>query len=245
MPDIVALASSVAVIVLAAVLLRNVTGGGGSQPADPADALTREFAAVLQSVDLTRPREQEIAVMVVTLPDYATLVRAQPLASMFAVVNAFYRIATEVADRHKGEVASLVGAELTVVFGRILPVEKPLLVAGHAALEIAQRLGEALPAQLAPCRGAAIGLASGAALSGPVGGDARRTYTTVGVPVEDAQRLARSAAPGEVRAPASLEPALTADFQVEAAPGDEGARRLIAAKTPLPPPSAPGSPGPA
>jgi class 3 adenylate cyclase len=244
MPDIVALASSVAVIVLAAVLLRNVVGGGGPQP-DPADAVTRELAHVLQSVDITRPREQQIAVMVVALPDYARLVREPSLAPVFGGINTFYRLATEVADRHKGEVASLVGAELCVVFGRILPVERPLLVAGHAALEIAKRLGEQLPADLPGCRGASIGVAYGPALSGPVGGDARRTYGTVGVPVEDAQRIARAGAPGEVRVPAALAETLAPDFELAEIADDATARRLVSAKTPLPAPSAPPAAPPA
>ena len=229
MSELVSILSSAALVVLVAVLLRNLLGTAPAPSADASDTAIRDLAAVLQSRDLTVPRTQDIAVLILTLPDYATLIRERPLEQVFGAVNLFYRVATEVADRYKGEVSSLVGGEITILFGRILPVERPLHVAVLTALEIVERLAPDL-VKIAPgCRGASAAINAGPSFSGPVGGEWRRTYTSVGVPVEDAHQLARTLPPNEVRALKSLTARL-AEFEL----APEGATLRIVKARPAP-----------
>ena len=241
MSELVSILSSSALVVLVAVLLRNLLSGtpalaSALNSTDPTDAAIRDLAAVFQSRDLTIPRTQDLAVMLLILPDYPRLVRERPLEHVFAAVNHFYRVATEVADRQKGEVATLVGGELCILFGRILPVERPLQTAVASALEIVARFGSELPEGTA-IRGAAAAITEGPALSGPVGGEWRRTYASVGAPVEDALAMARSLSPGEVRVPVSLQPRL-ADFDFEPPAPSATSIRILAQRAPPPPPQA-------
>lgn len=241
MSELVSILSSTALVVLVAVLLRNLLGGSPA-PAEPADAAMRDLASVLQSQDLTVPRTQELAVMVLYLPDYPRLIRERPLEQVFAAINLFYRVATEIADRHKGEVASLVGGEICVLFGRILPVESPLHTAAASALAIVARYRADLPPELAAhVRGASAAVTAGAALSGPVGGEWRRTYATVGLPVDDARGLVRAVSPNEVRVPAELAPRLAA-FELDLADSAATTRRVLAERPPAPPASEPAPP---
>lgn len=237
MSDVISIVSSSALVVLVAVLLRNLLTGSPapSTPSDPAETAIRDLAAAFQARDLTVPRTQELAVMVLFLPDYARLVRERPLENVFSAVNHFYRVATEVADRHKGEVATLVGGEICVLFGRILPVDRPFPTAAACALEIVSRFSSELPDNVA-FRGAAAAVVEGPALSGPVGGEWRRTYASVGTPVEDAQTLVRTMSPNEVRTPAALAARLP-DFDLEPAAAGATSVRILAQRAPPAPPA--------
>jgi class 3 adenylate cyclase len=116
-------------------------------------------------------------------------------------MNQYYRLVTEAADRRRGEVGTLAGTEVMVVFGRILPVDDPPLAALEAALEIARTLAPQ-PMEAAGggvyFPGACVAVSCGASISGPIGGDLRKTYSTIGEVPTIAQRLARLGRPGEV-----------------------------------------------
>lgn len=233
MSDLVSIVSSSALVVLVAVLLRNLLSGSPAPAAapDPAETALREMAAAFQARDLTVPRTQDLAVMVLALPDYPRLVRERPLESVFSAVNHFYRVATEVADRNKGEVATLVGGEICVMFGRILPVEKPFQTAAASALEIVARFRAELPDNVA-FRGAAAAVVEGPALSGPVGGEWRRTYASVGTPIDDAQTLVRTMSPNEVRTLTPLATRLEG-FEIEPPGPDAPSVRILSQRPAL------------
>lgn len=235
MSDLISIVSSSALVVLVAVLLRNLLSGSPAPaaPADPAEAAIHDLAAAFQARDLTVPRTQELAVMVLALPDYPRLVRERPLENVFSAVNHFYRVATEVADRNKGEVASLVGGEICVMFGRILPVDRPFQTAAACALEIVTRFRAELPDNVA-FRGAAAAVVEGPALSGPVGGEWRRTYASVGTPVDEAQALVRGMEPNEVRTPSALAARLDA-FDLEPAAAGATSVRILSHRPATPP----------
>jgi class 3 adenylate cyclase len=227
LPDVPTLVSSVVLMLLVAVVLRNLAGTPApAEPEDARETLARELAGLLRSADhLTTPQRKNVCVLLVRVPDYDRLCRECPLDEVFRLMDRVYRVVCEVADRSKGEVSNVCGGEVYVYFGRIVSVDEPLAVAVSGALEIVDRLkgpladlgcaGEAF-------RGAAAVVGFGDAVSGPLGIEWRKAYTTVGPVMDRAMSLARAAPPGEVHAPVELAGVLGPTTSVERLERPEG-----------------------
>jgi class 3 adenylate cyclase len=222
--------TSVLLVVLLAVLLRSFLASYHHPPAgEIPEPLARELANLIKPLDLTIPRVKGVAVMVVNLPDYAALSRSLPLESLFRVLNHYYQVVTEVADRQFGEILNPASGEIFVIFGRIMPVERPLHVAAACALEIVSKLTGPLQVPGGEkCRGAAAAVGFGEAMSGPIGTERRRTYATVGPVIDEVIQLARRVAPGEVLAPADVVATLGSSYRTEPlSEGGSGAVRIV------------------
>lgn len=218
MPDVIAIAWAIGLVLLVAVLLKQLLGGLGLERPLGAEQLpgpAGEAGVSHGEVDLSVPAAKQISLLVVTLPDYSTLCRDFPSDQVFALVDHYWIDVTEVVDRFKGEVAGLCGSEVFVAFGRILEVERPLLSAAGAGLEIVRQLKGPI-AGVGPigerCRGASAAVTFGPAFCGPVGKGWRRHYTSVGSVVDQVFTLARRAPPGEVLVPAELAEALSVEY---------------------------------
>ena len=239
MADVFAIISSVTLVVLLAILLRNLLSSvrGVDSPESMPETLAKELATYMRPIDLTVPQVKPVSMMVVSLPDYALLSGRLTLDQLFWLVNQYYQTVTEVADRHGGEIYSPTSGEIVVIFGRIMAVERPLLVAAASAVEIVARFGASLSqagAAFAVCRGASAAVTYGESMSGPIGTERRRTYTTVGPVVERVFVLARQVPFGEVHVPAEHGESLAAEFEFEpvASSGDSTLR--LTARKPKP-----------
>lgn len=158
--------------------------------------------------------------MFVDIRGYTSLVEQMEPAAVATRLNRFYDIATQAIFRHDGTLDKLVGDEVMAFFGAPLHWRDHPRRAVTAALEILRDVG-ALAEQDRLLIG--IGISTGQAFVGNVGGKDFTDYTVLGDTVNVAARLQGAAAPGEV---------LLADetFQPVAGQFPKAARRELALK---------------
>jgi len=133
--------------------------------------------------------------MFVDIRGYTSLVEQMEPAAVAARLNRFYDIATQAIFRHDGTLDKLVGDEVMAFFGAPLNWQDHSKRAVTAALEILRDVG-ALPEHDRLEIG--IGISTGQAFVGNVGGKDFTDYTVLGDTVNVAARLQGAAAPGEV-----------------------------------------------
>ena len=133
--------------------------------------------------------------MFVDIRGYTSLVEQMEPLAVAARLNRFYEIATQAIFRHDGTLDKLVGDEVMAFFGAPLNWQDHSKRAVTAALEILRGV-TALPEQERLEIG--IGISSGPAFVGNVGGKDFTDYTVLGDTVNVAARLQGAAAPSEI-----------------------------------------------
>lgn len=113
-----------------------------------------------------------------------------------AVLNQFYRVATEVLIRHDAIIDKLIGDEVMALFIPGICGPEYQRRAVEAAFALLHALGEGRPADPQMPIGAAVN--SGLTYVGNVGAEGVTDFTALGDTVNTAARLASSAAAGEV-----------------------------------------------
>ena len=152
-----------------------------------------------------------VSVLFIDLVGSTTLATEKDPADVVGLLNRFFGIVVEEVDRRHGLVNKFIGDAALAVFGAPVDLEDHAGAALAAGRAMAARLAEELP-DLA----AGIGISSGAAVAGNVGGESRFEYTVIGDAVNAAARLTELAKDVEGRLVASGE-------AVDAA-GDDEAR---------------------
>lgn len=111
-------------------------------------------------------------------------------------LNAYFAEAVDTVERHGGIVDKFVGDSVMALWGAVKPTEHDARRAIQAALELVERAGrirvEDSPLQMG------VGLNTGTAVVGAIGGSKRLDYTAIGVAVNLAARLCSIAEPHEV-----------------------------------------------
>ena len=133
--------------------------------------------------------------MFVDIRGYTSLVEQMEPVAVAARLNHFYEIATQAIFRHDGTVDKLVGDEVMAFFGAPLNWRDHPQRAVTAALEILRGV-TALPEKDRLEIG--IGISTGPAFVGNVGGKDFTDYTVLGDTVNVAARLQGAAAPSEI-----------------------------------------------
>lgn len=133
--------------------------------------------------------------MFVDIRGYTALVERMAPTDVVARLNRFYDIATKAIFRYDGTLDKLVGDEVMAFFGAPLHWRDHPKRAVAAALEILQEVAS-LPESNRLNIG--IGISTGAAFVGNVGGKEVADYTVLGDTVNIAARLQSAAAPGEI-----------------------------------------------
>jgi len=133
--------------------------------------------------------------MFVDIRGYTSLVEQMEPVAVAAQLNRFYDIATQAIFRHDGTLDKLVGDEVMAFFGAPLHWRDHPQRAVKAALEILRDV-TAMPEQERLEIG--IGISTGPAFVGNVGGKDFTDYTVLGDTVNVAARLQGAAAPGEI-----------------------------------------------
>ncbi len=133
--------------------------------------------------DALTAQRRRVTVMFVDLRGFSSLAEQLPPAELLDVLNGYYEEMLEVLFAHRGTILSFLGDGLLAVFGAPLPMERQEQKAIQCARNLVQRL---------QARGGlrfGVGMATGEAVVGDLGGAQRRDYTVVGDPVNTAARL--------------------------------------------------------
>jgi class 3 adenylate cyclase len=139
----------------------------------------------------------EITAVFADLSGFTRLTRELGPERTSAIVDAFLRGASHAIHRHDGMVDKFLGDAVLAVFGA--PIRRPdharRAVAAAAEIQVMmQGLSERFGVTLA----ARVGVSSGTARLGHVGGDDAASFTAIGEPVNRASRLEGVAESGEI-----------------------------------------------
>lgn len=133
--------------------------------------------------DALTARRRRVTVMFLDLRGFSAMSEQMPPGELLQVLNDYYEGLLEVLFAYRGTILSFLGDGLLAVFGAPLPMECQEAKAIQCARNLIQ-LGES--------RGGlrfGVGMATGDAVVGDLGGSQRRDYTVVGDPVNTAARL--------------------------------------------------------
>jgi adenylate cyclase len=149
---------------------------------------------------------RDVAVLFVDVVGSTTLAARRPPEEVVELLNRFFGLVVEVAERHGGWVNKFEGDAALCVFAAPVPMEDAATRALAAARELQQRLAQELPEM-----DAGIGVSAGPAVAGNVGAEERFEYTVIGDPVNEAARLCELAKEKPERVLASQRALETAD----------------------------------
>jgi adenylate cyclase len=133
--------------------------------------------------DALSAQRRRVTVMFVDLRGFSALSEQLPPAELLDMLNEYYEGMLEVLFTHRGTILSFLGDGLLAVFGAPLAMEQQELRAIQCARNLIQ-WGETRQGLKF-----GVGMATGEAVVGDLGGSKRRDYTVVGDPVNTAARL--------------------------------------------------------
>ena len=136
-----------------------------------------------------------ISVMFVDIRGFTSMAEQLNPAEVAVQLNRFYEIATRAIFRFDGTLDKLVGDQVMAFFGA--PIDRndhPQRAVGTAR----EIMGEVMAMGGADRLGIGIGISTGEAFVGNVGGGEVTDYTVLGDTVNVAARLESAAAPGEI-----------------------------------------------
>jgi adenylate cyclase len=131
---------------------------------------------------------REVAALFVDLVGSTTIAARRPPTEVVALLNDFFRIVVDAAERHGGWVNKFEGDAALCVFGAPGDLDDPAGGALCAGREIRDRVAEELPDI-----DLGVGISAGRAVAGNVGAEERYEYTVIGDPVNEAARLSELA----------------------------------------------------
>jgi class 3 adenylate cyclase len=145
----------------------------------------------------------EITALFADLSGFTRLTRELGPERTSAIVDAFLRGASRAVHRHDGMVDKFLGDAVLAVFGA--PIRRPdhARRAVAAAVEIQQMMA-ALSQRFGVTLAARVGVSSGTARLGHVGGDDAASFTAIGEAVNRASRLEGVAESGEIAVDAEV-----------------------------------------
>ncbi|OSC41100.1 adenylate/guanylate cyclase domain-containing protein [Mycobacterium decipiens] len=145
----------------------------------------REVAA---AAERERPKlggeERHVAIVFVDIAGSTQLLTSRPAAEVVTILNRFFAVIVEEANRYRGLVNKFQGDAALTIFGAPNRLDHPEDAALAAARAIADRVANETP----ECH-AGIGVAAGQVVAGNVGAHERFEYTVIGEPVNEAARL--------------------------------------------------------
>jgi adenylate cyclase len=128
--------------------------------------------------------EREIGALFVDLVGSTAMATAMPPTDVVRVLNRFFQVVVDVAEREGGHVNKFEGDAALCVFGAPVRRDDPARDALRCARTLAERLSRDVPEV-----DFGIGVSAGTAVAGNVGAEHRFEYTVIGDPVNEAARL--------------------------------------------------------
>ncbi|MCK6507708.1 adenylate/guanylate cyclase domain-containing protein [Myxococcota bacterium] len=161
-------------------------------------SLARYFSPQVREILLARKGERlpsqhrEVTALFADLSGFTALGEAAPEVDVIETLDAYIQALADVATSRDGTVDNYLGDGVLVVFNA--PLDQPdhaarAVETARAMQRVAQELSLQRRRQGRPALGLTIGLNTGPAVAGPVGGEARLQYTVIGDPVNVASRL--------------------------------------------------------
>jgi class 3 adenylate cyclase len=152
---------------------------------------SRGLHSVMQDTQL------EITALCCDLRGFTGFVERSSSAGVIALLREYYESVNEAVTRYEGTIKDYAGDGVLILVGAPLPLPDRPARALALAQEIRERVGAVL-GRRASGVGVAIGVASGVATVGVVGGAGRLEYAAVGPAVNLAARLCEHAEGGEI-----------------------------------------------
>ena len=170
-------------------------------------SLARYFSPQVRQVLLARKgarlpsQHREVTALFADLTGFTALGEAADDVDVIETLDAYIQALADVAISRDGTVDNYLGDGVLVVFNA--PLDQPdhaarAVETARAMQRVAHDLSEERRARGRPALGLTIGLNTGPAVAGPVGGEARMQYTVIGDPVNVASRLQAEGRQGEV-----------------------------------------------
>jgi adenylate cyclase len=128
--------------------------------------------------------EREVGALFVDLVGSTAMATAIPPTEVVRVLNRFFQVVVEVAEREGGLVNEFEGDAALCVFGAPVRRDDPAGDVLRCARTLAERLWRHVPEV-----DFGIGVSAGTAVAGNVGAEHRFEYTVIGDPVNEAARL--------------------------------------------------------
>ncbi|MBX3023712.1 adenylate/guanylate cyclase domain-containing protein [bacterium] len=135
---------------------------------------------------------REVTVLFADLFGFTALGETLPPEALVALLNDYFGRMSRVIEQHRGEVSKFIGDGLMAVFGAHAPNPWQVNDAVHAALAMQAALAEHNAARAAaggPALRVGIGIHSGPAVAGVLGGRALMEFTVIGGTVNLAARV--------------------------------------------------------
>ena len=146
------------------------------------------------------PTKVEVSVVFTDIRGFTTLSETTEVATLGALLNEHLAAMSELVLEHEGIVDKFIGDAVMAVFGAPTPLEdhaRKAVACARAMIARQETLNLRWIAEGLPPFGVGIGVNTGKAMAGAVGG-AKLEYTVVGDAVNVAQRLNSLAGPGEI-----------------------------------------------
>lgn len=156
-----------------------------------------------------------ISVLFADVVAFTPLAESRPAEEVVALLNELFGVLSEVVFRHGGTVDKFIGDCIMAVWGAPLPVDDHAARAVTAAEDMMRFLeasNETFRERYGVELRLGIGIHSGEAIAGNIGGDKRMEYTVVGDVVNVAARLETIAKPNQVLVSAATRDAAGEDF---------------------------------
>lgn len=170
-------------------------------------SVARYFSPQVREVLLQRPGEllasqhREVTALFADLSGFTALGEEAADVDVIETLDAYLGTLSDVAIQRDGTVDNYLGDGMLVIFNA--PLDQP----GHARRAIdtaiamqqaARELSRDRRRRARPALGLTIGINTGPAVAGPIGGEARLQYTVIGDSVNVASRLQAEGSPGDI-----------------------------------------------
>ncbi len=145
--------------------------------------------------------KREIAVLFVDIRGFSTMSEKLNPEQVVEILNDYLNLTSTAIFKFGGTLDKFIGDATMAIFNAPLDIEKPVLKAIFAALEMlkgAEELSEKSLAKYGVKVAFGIGINYGTAVVGNIGATFRMEYTAIGDSVNTAQRLESNAKPGQI-----------------------------------------------
>lgn len=152
-------------------------------------------------INKTGTEKKEITVMFTDIRGFSSMFSRLDDVKITGLLSPYFKKSHEIVNRYGGMVNKFMGDSVMALFNAIRPQQDHILRAVRSALEIqreVQRFNLELKRQNIEPLKIGIGIDSGSAAVGNLGGEGRMEYTAIGVPVNLSARLQASAQGGQI-----------------------------------------------
>lgn len=156
---------------------------------------------MIEQPDRLGSQRRDVTALFADLSGFTYLAEHEPEQVVLETLDAYLGALVDVAQKHSGTIDNYLGDALLVVFNA--PIDQPdhaslALACAREMQEVVFNMGLSRSRQGKPYLALVVGINSGRATAGNIGGKARLQYTVIGDAVNVAARLEGLGMPGEI-----------------------------------------------